>query len=77
MKPPPSRRKNDGKAIYGSNSRSAGATSSFRDILVPLDGSPVAEQILPSVVSVAQAMSGEVILFQVPTTHTNGWLAGE
>jgi nucleotide-binding universal stress UspA family protein len=37
-----------------------------RRILVPLDGSPVAEQILPSVVSVAQAMSGELVLFQVP-----------
>jgi nucleotide-binding universal stress UspA family protein len=48
-----------------------------RRILVPLDGSPVAEQILPSVVSVAQAMSGEVILFQVPIAHVSGWMTGE
>jgi nucleotide-binding universal stress UspA family protein len=46
-------------------------------ILVPLDGSPVAEQILPSVVSVAQAMSGELILFQVPIAHVSGWMTGE
>jgi nucleotide-binding universal stress UspA family protein len=48
-----------------------------RRILVPLDGSPVAEQILPSVVSVAQAMSGELILFQVPIAHVSGWMTGE
>ena len=48
-----------------------------RRILVPLDGSPVAEQILPTVISVAQAMSGEVILFQVPIAHVTGWMTGE
>jgi acetoin utilization protein AcuB len=48
-----------------------------RRILVPLDGSPVAEQILPSVVSVAQAMSGELILFQVPIAHVSSWMTGE
>jgi nucleotide-binding universal stress UspA family protein len=48
-----------------------------RRILVPLDGSPVAEQILPSVISVAQAMSGELILFQVPIAHVSGWMTGE
>jgi nucleotide-binding universal stress UspA family protein len=48
-----------------------------RRILVPLDGSPVAERILPGVVSVAQAMSGELILFQVPIAHVDGWMTGE
>jgi nucleotide-binding universal stress UspA family protein len=48
-----------------------------RRILVPLDGSAVAEQILPSVVSVARAMSGELILFQVPIAHVSGWMTGE
>jgi nucleotide-binding universal stress UspA family protein len=48
-----------------------------RRILVPLDGSAVAEQILPSVVSVARAMRGELILFQVPIAHVSGWMTGE
>jgi nucleotide-binding universal stress UspA family protein len=46
-------------------------------ILVPLDGSAVAEQILPTVASVAQAMNGELILFQVPIAHVTGWMTGE
>jgi nucleotide-binding universal stress UspA family protein len=46
-------------------------------ILVPLDGSPVAEQILPTVITVAQAMSAELILFQVPIAHVSGWMTGE
>jgi len=48
-----------------------------RRILVPLDGSPVAEQILPAVTRVAQAMDGELILFQVPIAHVSGWMTGE
>jgi nucleotide-binding universal stress UspA family protein len=50
---------------------------SCRRILVPLDGSPVAEQIVPTVATVAQALSAELILFQVPMTHLSGWMAGE
>jgi nucleotide-binding universal stress UspA family protein len=46
-------------------------------ILVPLDGSSVAEQILPTVTTVAQAMSAELILFQVPIAHVSGWMTGE
>lgn len=48
-----------------------------RRILVPLDGSPVAEQILPTVTTVAQAMSAELILFQVPIAHVTGWMTGD
>ncbi|MBN1135318.1 MAG: universal stress protein [Anaerolineae bacterium] len=48
-----------------------------RRILVPLDGSPAAEQILPTAVTVAKAMSGDLILFQVPIVHVSGWMTGE
>lgn len=48
-----------------------------RRILVPLDGSPMAEQILPSVTSVAQALSAQVVLFQVPIAYVTGWMTGE
>jgi nucleotide-binding universal stress UspA family protein len=46
-------------------------------ILVPLDGSPMAEQILPTVTSVAQALDAELILFQVPIAYVTGWMTGE
>jgi len=46
-------------------------------ILVPLDGSPLAEQILPTVTAVAQALGAELILFQVPIVHVYGWMTGE
>lgn len=46
-------------------------------ILVPLDGSPRAEQILHTVTSVAQAMGAELVLFQVPVAHVSGWMAGD
>jgi nucleotide-binding universal stress UspA family protein len=48
-----------------------------RRILVPLDGSGVAEQILPPVVQIAQAMSAKLLLFQVPIIHASGWMTGE
>ena len=48
-----------------------------RRILVPLDGSPVAEQVLPGVVTVAQAMKGKLVLFQVPIAYVSGWMTGE
>jgi nucleotide-binding universal stress UspA family protein len=48
-----------------------------RRILVPLDGSPVAEQILPTVTAVAQALGAELILYQVPIVHVSGWMTGE
>jgi len=48
-----------------------------RRILVPLDGSLVAEQILPTVATVAQAKSSDLILFQVPIVHASGWMTGD
>ena len=48
-----------------------------RRILVPLDSSPVAEQILPTVTKVAQALKAKLILFQVPTAYVSGWMTGE
>jgi nucleotide-binding universal stress UspA family protein len=50
---------------------------SCRRILVPLDGSPVAEQILPVVTSAAEALSAELILFRVPIAYVSGWMTGE
>jgi nucleotide-binding universal stress UspA family protein len=46
-------------------------------ILVPLDGSPVAEQILPPVTTMAQALGAELILFHVPVAHVSGWMTDE
>ena len=48
-----------------------------RRILVPLDGSTVAEQVLPSAASIAQALRAEMILFQVPIVYVSGSLIGE
>lgn len=48
-----------------------------RRILVPLDGSPVAEQALPAATSVAQALDAEMILFRVPIAHVSGSFTGE
>lgn len=48
-----------------------------RRILVPLDGSPMAEQILPAVTAVAQAVGAELVLFHVPTAYLSGWVTGE
>jgi nucleotide-binding universal stress UspA family protein len=40
-------------------------------ILVPLDGSDRAEQVLPPAVSVAQAVDAEIILFRVSIAHVS------
>ncbi len=48
-----------------------------RRILVPLDGSPVAEEILPAVSKVAQALGSELILFRVPVAYAPGLMTGE
>ncbi|MFB3818513.1 MAG: universal stress protein [Candidatus Methylomirabilales bacterium] len=42
----------------------------FARILVPLDGSPLAEAILPQVVELAQQHGAEVILLRVALAHT-------
>jgi nucleotide-binding universal stress UspA family protein len=51
--------------------------TSCQRILVPLDGSPMAEKILPVVTSVARALGAELVLFQVPIAHVSGWMTGE
>jgi nucleotide-binding universal stress UspA family protein len=48
-----------------------------RRILVPLDGSALAEHILPTVSTLARALGAELILFQVPISHVAGWMTGE
>jgi nucleotide-binding universal stress UspA family protein len=50
---------------------------SCRRILVPLDGSLLAEQILPVVTQVAETLDAELTLFQVPIAHVSGWMTGE
>ncbi len=41
----------------------------FKKILVPLDGSPLAEAILPQVVELAQALGAELLLLRVAIAH--------
>lgn len=48
-----------------------------RRILVPLDGSSVAEQVLPAVSSVAQALGAEMVLFRVAIACASGPFAGD
>jgi nucleotide-binding universal stress UspA family protein len=50
---------------------------SCRRILVPLDGSAVAEQVLPTATAVAKALGAAVILFRIPAVLTSMSLAGE
>jgi nucleotide-binding universal stress UspA family protein len=46
-------------------------------ILVPLDGSPAGEQVLPIAGELAQAVGAQLILFQVPIAHATGSMTGE
>jgi nucleotide-binding universal stress UspA family protein len=46
-------------------------------ILVPLDGSSLAEQILPVATKLARAVGAQLVLFQVPIVHVTGWMTGE
>ena len=48
-----------------------------RRILVPLDGSEMAQQVLPPVTSVAQAVGAEVFLFQVAVDQPASMLGSE
>ena len=48
-----------------------------RRILVPLDGSDMAEQVLPPATSIARAMGAEMILFRVSIVQISGWFTGE
>jgi nucleotide-binding universal stress UspA family protein len=47
-----------------------------RRILVPLDGSKLAEQVLPTVIPIARALECEMALFRVPVAYTAGPLTG-
>lgn len=48
--------------------------SPCRRILVPLDGSKMAEQVLPAVAPIARALGCELKLFQVPIANASGSL---
>lgn len=48
-----------------------------QQILVPLDGSATAEQVLPPAASIARALEAEMILFRVSIVHVVGSIVGE
>jgi nucleotide-binding universal stress UspA family protein len=48
-----------------------------RRILVPLDGSRLAEKILPVVTPVARALDSHITLFQVPIAYVSGSMTGD
>jgi nucleotide-binding universal stress UspA family protein len=48
-----------------------------RRILVPLDGSGVAEQVLPVISPIARALEAEMTLLQVATTYVTGSFSSE
>lgn len=50
---------------------------SCQRILVPLDGSAIAEQVLPSVTSIAQALGAHIALFRVPIVSVSGSWRGD
>jgi nucleotide-binding universal stress UspA family protein len=58
-------------------SRDTQAPMLCQRILVPLDGSEMAEHVLSMVTPIAQALDAELILFQVPIAHVDGWMTGE
>jgi nucleotide-binding universal stress UspA family protein len=51
--------------------------SPCRRILVPLDGSKVAEQVLPAATPIARALGCEMTLLQVPIVSASGSFTGE
>ncbi len=55
----------------------AEAPKQCRRMLVPLDGSSVAEQVLPQASAIARALGSEVILFRVPVVYASGSLIGD
>jgi nucleotide-binding universal stress UspA family protein len=46
-------------------------------ILLPLDGSTTAEQVLPPATSIAKAIGAEMVLFRVSIVYVSGWYTGE
>ncbi len=47
----------------------------YKKILVPLDGSPLAEAVLPHAEALAQSENAEIILLRVPTTPASEFLS--
>ncbi len=63
--------------VRAQRSKDAPPVPACRRILVPLDSSALAEQVLPPVVSLAQAFDAEMILFQVAIVQSSGSFTGE
>jgi nucleotide-binding universal stress UspA family protein len=47
----------------------------YKKILVPLDGTPLAEAVLPHVKALAKSEGAEIILLRVPTTPSSDFVA--
>jgi nucleotide-binding universal stress UspA family protein len=62
---------------HTSDEKTLCSSKTCRTILVPLDGSPVAEQVLPAATSVARALDAELVLFRVAIAYAFGPFAGE
>lgn len=54
-----------------------GSRMSCERILVPLDGSSIAEQVLPPATSIGRALKARIILFRVPIVQVASSLLGE
>lgn len=63
--------------VRAQRSEDAAPVPACRRILVPLDGSALAEQVLPPVVALAQAFDAEMVLFQVAIVQVSGAFTGE
>jgi len=66
--------------VRAGEARPAGGTPEAvlcRRILMPLDGSRLAEKILPVVTAVARALDSELILFQVPIAYVSSSMTGD
>ncbi|MFZ5917303.1 MAG: universal stress protein [Chloroflexota bacterium] len=55
----------------------AASAAAIRRVLVTLDGSSTAEQVLPAIAPIAQALESELVLFRVPIVYASGTLMGE
>lgn len=65
------------RAQEADSARGLQQSASCRRILVPLDGSGMAEQVLPVVSSIARVLHAEMTLFRAATNHVIGSFSSE
>lgn len=63
--------------VRAQGSEDAAPVPVCRRILAPLDGSALAEQVLPPAISLARAFDAEIILFQVAIIQASGSFTGD